>query len=167
MIGKWQLFRICIVNLTGNKEYVMIDQRLQALLMANKQKFMIPASLVATVNQSNSLDHAFLLLTKNRYAKIIVVDNKNHYCGQISLAMITEKMLGTATVNTDCLSQLVVGDVMQTDAPVVTDPEDIETNLHLLIDQSFLPVIDHDRNFIGIVTRRELLKAVNYMVHNF
>ena len=37
---------------------------------------MIPASLVATVNQSNSLDHAFLVLTKDRYAKIIVVDNK-------------------------------------------------------------------------------------------
>ena len=68
----------------------MIDQRLQTLLLKNKQKFMIPASLVATVNQSNSLDHAFLVLTKDRYAKIIVIDNKNHYCGQISLAMITE-----------------------------------------------------------------------------
>ena len=68
----------------------MIDQRLRTLLLKNKQKFMIPASLVATVNQSNSLDHAFLVLTKDRYAKIIVVDNKNHYRGQISLAMITD-----------------------------------------------------------------------------
>ncbi len=40
----------------------MIDQRLRTLLLKNEQKFMIPASLVATVNQSNSLDHAFLVL---------------------------------------------------------------------------------------------------------
>lgn len=145
----------------------MIDQRLQGLLMKNKHKFMIPASLVATVNRNNDLNHAFLLLTTNKYAKIIVVDNHNHYCGQISLAMITARMLDTSAVNPACLHQLHVEDVMQTDAPVVTDPEDVEENLHLLVDQSFLPVVDHEQNFIGIVTRRELLKAVNYMVHTF
>ncbi len=97
----------------------MIDQRLQTLLLKNKQKFMIPASLVATVNQSNSLDHAFLVLTKDRYAKIIVIDNKNHYCGQISLAMITDQLLETKRINVERLNELKVRDVMQTDAPPV------------------------------------------------
>nr|WP_220477104.1 cyclic-di-AMP-binding protein CbpB [Limosilactobacillus rudii] len=128
---------------------------------------MIPASLVATVNQSNSLDHAFLVLTKDRYAKIVVVDNKNHYCGQISLAMITDRLLDTQRINVNRLHKLTVADVMQTDAPAITDPVDIEENLHLLIDQSFLPVIDKDNNFCGIVTRREILKAVNFTVHTF
>ena len=120
----------------------MIDQRLQTLLLKNKQKFMIPASLVATVNQSNSLDHAFLVLTKDRYAKIIVIDNKNRYCGQVSLAMITDRLLETKRINVERLNELKVRDVMQTDAPVIQDPTDIEENLHLLIDQSFLPVVD-------------------------
>lgn len=115
----------------------MIDQRLQTLLLKNKQKFMIPASLVATVNQSNSLDHAFLVLTKDRYAKIIVIDNKNRYCGQVSLAMITDRLLETKRINVERLNELKVRDVMQTDAPVIQDPTDIEENLHLLIDQSF------------------------------
>lgn len=56
---------------------------------------------------------------------------------------------------------------MQTDAPTITDPFDVEENLHLLIDQSFLTVVDDKQHFRGIVTRRELLKAVNYTVHNF
>ena len=124
----------------------MIDQRLQTLLLKNKQKFMIPASLVATVNQSNSLDHAFLVLTKDRYAKIIVIDNKNRYCGQVSLAMITDRLLETKRINVERLNELKVRDVMQTDAPVIQDPTDIEENLHLLIDQSFLPVVDDLRN---------------------
>lgn len=145
----------------------MIDQRLRTLLLKNKRKFMIPASLVATVNQSNSLNHAFLVLTKDRYAKIIVVDNQNHYCGQISLAMITDRLLETERINVDRLQELTVADVMQTDAPVVKDPADIEEDLHLLIDQSFLPVVDDNDYFCGIVTRREVLKAVNYTVHTF
>lgn len=145
----------------------MIDQHLAQMLLTNKQKFMIPASLVATVNVTNSLDHAFLVLTKDCYAKIVVVDNDNHYRGLISLAMITDHLLDTHRIAINRLQKFVVGDVMQTDAPTITDPYDVEENLHLLINQSFLTVVDRDQHFQGIVTRRELLKAVNYTVHNF
>lgn len=145
----------------------MIDQRLKTLLLERKEKLMIPTSLVATVNQHNNLAHAFLVLTKVRYAKIVVVDNQNHYCGQLSLAMITDRLLETKRINVDRLNELIVADVMQTDAPVITDPEDVEEDLHLLIDQSFLPVVDQDNYFCGIVTRRQILKAVNYMLHSY
>lgn len=145
----------------------MIDQRLKTLLLERKEKLMIPTSLVATVNQHNNLAHAFLVLTKVRYAKIVVVDNQNHYCGQLSLAMITDRLLETKQINVDRLNELIVADVMQTDAPVITDPEDVEEDLHLLIDQSFLPVVDQDNYFCGIVTRRQILKAVNYMLHSY
>ena len=62
---------------------------------------------------------------------------------------------------------IILSGWMQTDAPVIQDPTDIEENLHLLIDQSFLPVVDDHNYFCGIVTRREVLKAVNYTVHTF
>lgn len=145
----------------------MIDCHLQRLLLKNKQKFMIPESLVATVNVSNSLDHAFLLLTKNHYAKIVVIDNDNHYRGLISLSMITDCLLDTHQITVSRLQKYTVGDVMQTDAPTITDPFDVEENLHLLINQSFLTVVNKEQVFLGIVTRRELLKAVNYTIHNF
>ncbi|HAP9983721.1 TPA: CBS domain-containing protein, partial [Enterococcus faecium] len=32
-------------------------------------------------------------------------------------------------------------------------------------DSPFLPVVTEDRIFKGIITRKELLKAVNFMVH--
>lgn len=145
----------------------MIDPHIQKLLLAHKQKFMIPASLVATVNIENNLDHAFLVLTKDHYAKIVVIDNDNHYCGLISLSMITDRLLGTDRIATDRLQTLYVKDVMQTDVPPITNPFDVEENLHLLIDQSFLTVVDQEKHFRGIVTRRELLKAVNYTAHTF
>lgn len=145
----------------------MIDQGLKEMLLAHQQKFMIPASIVATVNETNSLNHAFLILTKNRYAKIVVVDNENHYRGLISLAMITDRLIETAKINVAKLDQYQVANVMQVDVLPITDPYDVEENLHLLIDQSFLPVVDRENHFQGIVTRRELLKAVNYAAHRF
>lgn len=145
----------------------MIEKHLQKMLLRRRDKFMIPASLVATVNVNNSLDHAFLVLTKDRYAKIIVVDNENRYRGQLSLAMITDRLLETDRINVGKLNELTVADVMQTDAPVIQDPLAIEKNLHLLLDQSFLAVVNQDGIFCGIVTRRELLKTVNYTLHNF
>ncbi|MCI1975379.1 MAG: CBS domain-containing protein [Limosilactobacillus sp.] len=145
----------------------MIEKHLQEMLLRRRDKFMIPASLVATVNVNNSLGHAFLVLTKDRYAKIIVVDNENLYRGQLSLAMITDRLLETDRINVEKLNELTVADVMQTDAPVIQDPFAIEKNLHLLLDQSFLAVVNKDGIFCGIVTRRELLKTVNYTLHNF
>ncbi|MGM9891949.1 cyclic-di-AMP-binding protein CbpB [Limosilactobacillus sp.] len=145
----------------------MIDQGLKKMLLAHRQKFMIPASMVATVNVTNSLDHAFLILTQNQYAKIVVVDNDNHYRGLISLAMITNRLIETTKINVAKLDQYRVADVMQVDVLPITDPYNVEENLHLLIDQSFLPVVDSANHFQGIVTRRELLKAVNYTVHRF
>lgn len=145
----------------------MIEEHLQKLLLQRRGKFMIPASLVATVNVNNSLDHAFLVLTKDRYAKIIVVDNENHYRGQLSLAMITDRLLETEQINVNKLNELTVADVMQTNTPVIQDPFDVEENLRLMIDQSFLAVVDSQDQFCGIVTRRELLKAVSYTLHEF
>ena len=145
----------------------MIERHLRELLLAHQEKFLIPASLVASVNVTNTLDHAFLLLTKNHYAKIVVVDNDNHYRGLISLSMITDRLIETAKINVENLHRYRVGDVMQTDVAPITDPYDVEENLHLLIDQSFLTVVDSEGHFTGIVTRRELLKAVNYTVHRF
>ena len=145
----------------------MINQQIRQLMMDRREKFMIPASLVATVNEDNSLYHAFLVLTKDHYAKIVVVDNESHYRGLLSLSMITDELLETDRINQDKLQTMKVRDVMQTDAPVITDPYDVEENLHLLIDQSFLTVVSEHGEFTGIVTRRELLKAVNYAAHTF
>ena len=43
--------------------------------------------------------------------------------------------------------------------------EELEDILHLLVDASFLPVVNEDNVFEGIMTRKEILKSVNHLVH--
>lgn len=54
----------------------MIEKHLQKLLLQRRGKFMIPASLVATVNVNNSLDHAFLVLRRIGTPKLSLLTMK-------------------------------------------------------------------------------------------
>lgn len=145
----------------------MIDQSIRSMIMADHEKLIIPANIVANVMVNNDCYHAFLVLTKIGYSKVPVLDRDQHLCGLLSLSMITEHMLDTNHVASEHLRQLKVKDVMQTNIRTIEDPTDLDEILHLLIDDSFVPVVSDERTFTGIITRRELLKRVNYLAHNF
>lgn len=136
------------------------------MLSQREYKFVIPAEIVANVQEDNNLEHALLVLTKVKYAKIPVLDNKQHFKGLISLAMITETMLGLTGIDPSDLAKIKVKDVMQTDVKTIQQPYNMEEILHLLVDQTFLAVTDEENIFRGILTRREIMKAVNYLAHD-
>ncbi|MCZ2491871.1 CBS domain-containing protein [Dellaglioa algida] len=145
----------------------MIAKSIEKMLSENQEHFLIPAEMVANVQENNFLDHALLVLTKVRYAKIPVLDNDYKFKGLLSLSMITETMLGLDELDVSKLHEIYVKDVMETDMPTIQDPYDIENVLHLLVDHPFLSVVSNDGSFTGIVTRRELMKSLNHIAHEF
>ncbi|MCI1893752.1 MAG: CBS domain-containing protein [Lactobacillus sp.] len=144
----------------------MINQVIENMMTENRSHFLIPGDMIASVSEDNSLRHAFLVLTKVRYAKIPVLDNQDHFKGLISLPQITDKMLGLDDITAAPLDQYCVKDVMETGVVTIDDPYDIEEVLHALVDSAFLPVVQKDGTFTGIVTRREVMKGINYIGHN-
>lgn len=146
----------------------MFSPSIQHLLEEKSGSFIIPATRIAFVEDDNPLYHAFLILTKVKYSKIPVLDRKNRVVGLLSLAMITDKMMTTDSITLEPLSQLKVRDVMQTKFDKINFAQTtLETQLHLLVDNAFLPVIDDYGVFQGLLTRREWIKAFNYVAHNF
>ena len=127
----------------------MISKAVLQLLNQRKEKFLIPAEIVANVQENNSLEHAFLVLSKVKYAKIPVLDQDQHFKGLLSLAMITETMLGLTGIDPTRLGRIQVKDVMQTDVPTICPPYDMEEILHLLVDQTFLAVVDENADKNG------------------
>ena len=143
----------------------MLNPVIANMLIENRHHFMISADMVATVSENNPLSHAFLVLTKVRYAKIPVLDHDSKFQGLISLPMITETMLGLDHMSFNSLDTMTVKDVMQTEVATIDDPYDLENVLHLLVDNPFIPVVQ-DGYFTGIVTRREVMKGINNIGHN-
>ena len=144
----------------------MIDSAISAMLLENKEHFLIPASQVATVQEDNSLMHAFLVLNKVRYSRIPVLRGDDELVGMLSMPMITNEMLGMEQLDTDVLDKKCVRDVMDTHVPAVDNPYNVEEVLHLLVDNPFLPVVADHNEFTGIVTRKEWMKSFNFLVHN-
>lgn len=143
----------------------MISSVVQDLLLKEKDKLFVAAEKVAILEEEHTLDHALLVLTHVRYSLIPVVNRQNKITGLISLAMILNQIAGLDEIDLNQLHRLKVKEVMETDFPLITMQTDIEDVMNELVDHSFLCITNDDRDFLGIVTRKEILKRVNYMVH--
>lgn len=143
----------------------MLGTSVRELLLEKQENFLIRAENVANVMCLNPLNHALLVLSQVKYSKIPVLDKGDRFVGLISLSAIVERMFELTTINLDQLSELTVADVMEVNIPTVDENWDLEEVLHLLVDVPFLPVVDEKQCFKGIITRKELLKAVNHMAH--
>ena len=145
----------------------MFSPSIRSLIEEKAGSFIIPASRIAFVEDENPLYHAFLILTKMKYSKIPVLDKNQKVVGLISLAMITDKMLTPDNIVIEPLSDLKVKDVMQTDFETINFAHtNLETQLHLLVDNPFVPVVNDNNIFQGLLTRREWIKAFNYVTHS-
>lgn len=143
----------------------MIGPIVRELLLQNQETFLVPAENVANVMYQHPLSHGLLVLSKVGYTKIPVLGKDDRFVGLVSLSNVVNKMMDLQTISMEPLEGLTVADVMETDVPTIDENWELEEVLHLLVDASFLPVVTEDKVFKGIITRKELLKAVNYMVH--
>ena len=146
----------------------MIHQKLEALLLEEKAKLYVPAENVAILLDTNTLDHAMLVLSQVHYSVIPVLNKGNQIVGLISIPMIINQMMSEGTRDTIHFSQLhklKVKDVMQSNFPIVNQHTDFEDVLNKLVDHNFLCLEDNQGKFAGIITRKEILKRVNYTLH--
>lgn len=145
----------------------MISERMEKMLLNNVDSLIIPASEVAVVGSKNSLDHALLLMTTNKYSVVPVIDGKSRLEGLISMPLIMEAIIGIEDVQFDQLGDIYVEDVMNTDFPTVTLDYELEDVLRTLIHHAFISAVDEEGVLLGIITRKEMLTGLNRIVHNF
>jgi len=82
----------------------MIDPAVARMLRNDPKSYVISADIVANVTATNTLEHAFMVLSKVGYSRIPVLDADDHLQGMISLAVITDKLLHVPGAAVDQLS---------------------------------------------------------------
>lgn len=143
----------------------LIHKRIQELLLENRDKLFIDAEKVAILQENHTLEHAMLVLTNVRYSLIPVLNKENKIVGLISLAMILQKITGVEQIHMNQLGKYKVREVMRTEFPIIHQDTQVEEVLNELVDESFICIGNEENEFVGIVTRKELLKRINFMVH--
>ena len=120
---------------------------------------MIPSEKVAHVQLNNPLEHALLVLIRSGYFAVPVLDTSFKLAGSISKTVILDQILGVETYEMEMLSELKVHEV--TDELVSIHQEESFINgLKAVIDSPFVCVVDDDGYFVGILTRRAILKTL-------
>ena len=143
----------------------MIGNAVKEILLKNQDSFLIPGEKVAHVLDTHPLNHALLVLTKVSYTKIPVLNREDEIVGLIGLSEIVNAMFDVTEIDPSNLDDLVVADVMDSRFKTISLPFDIEYILHVLVDHPFVPIVDQEQKFSGILTRKEILKSVNQLAH--
>ena len=139
----------------------MIAKEFEDFLLAHLDNYLIPSDQLAIFIDSHKANHVVLLLTSNGYSRVPVLTKDKHYLGTISLTDIKRYQEEWEMVNRDI--RPMTSDVMET----VEDNASLNEVMHKLVNNPFLPVVDSQGIFKGIITRKSILKAVNSLLHDF
>lgn len=140
---------------------------MEKMLLNDLDTLIKPADELAVIYADHTLDHALLLMTRNKYSLVPVIDEKSVLQGLISLAIIMDAIIDIEDVDFDKLADIRVKEVMETDFPAVTVDYELENVLRKLVNNAFVSVVDDDGILLGIITRQEILRGTNRILHNF
>ncbi|MGT2950477.1 CBS domain-containing protein [Streptococcus cuniculi] len=143
----------------------MITREFETFLLAQEETFLTPANKLAVIIDTHNIDHAKLLLSHMTYSRVPVVTEDNQFVGTISLREIVKYQ--SENELTDDQLHMDISLIVEKDVATVGASYHLEEVMRKLVDQAFLPVVGEQGEFLGIITRKSILKAVNALLHNF
>ena len=148
------------------QEFEAKQKEQEDFLISHLDHYLIPADELAIFIDTHNSDHVMLLLVNNGYSRVPVITKDKKYVGTISIADIMSYQVKHQLTEWE-LNQMDIGQMVNTKIKTIRKEADLTGIMHLLVDYPFLPVLDDDQQFLGIITRRSILKAVNSLLHDF
>ena len=144
----------------------MIAKEFEQFLLEQEETFLTPAENLAVLIDTHNADHAILLLSQMTYTRVPVVTDEKEFVGTIGLRDILAYQMEQG-LSQEAMADTDIVHMTKKDVAVVSPDYTLTDVLHKLVDESFLPVVDKDGIFQGIITRKSILKAVNALLHDF
>lgn len=144
----------------------MIAKEFEAYLRPFQEDYLVPAEDLALVMSNHKVSHVVLLLTSNGYSRIPVMSPDKHYMGTISMSDILSYQSQQGLSDQE-MAELEIEQMLDNHIEVLSDQADLTEIFHQVVDYPFLPVVDSAGIFLGIITRKQVLKSVNSLLHNF
>ena len=144
----------------------MIAKEFELFLLEQEETFLTPAENLAVLIDSHNADHATLLLSQMTYTRVPVVTDEKEFVGTIGLRDILAYQMEQG-LSQESMADTDIVHMTKKDVAVVEPDYSLTDVLHKLVDESFLPVVDEEGIFQGIITRKSILKAVNALLHDF
>jgi CBS-domain-containing membrane protein len=121
--------------------------------------FLLPKKEVAFITSTISMQEAMEQLEAHHYTAIPIIDNEGKYIGTLSEGDLLWKLKNTPGLNFDNMHQVPVIEIKKRIYnECVSINSQMEDMLVLAADQNFVPVVDDNRIFIGIIRRKDIIE---------
>jgi predicted transcriptional regulator len=121
--------------------------------------FIHPKDEVSYLTSTDKLDEAVHRMRQNRFTAIPVITKKGEYFGTVSDGDFLHFILEHSRTDEAFLSGYTVADIVdKTKNPPAKVGSTLPAVMLQITDQNFVPVIDDRGMFIGIITRRDIIK---------
>jgi len=121
--------------------------------------FLKPKSEVAYLYEDYSLRQTLEKMEYYRYSAIPIIDKQGCYIGTLTEGDLLRYIKDTAQLDLQKAEHIALSDVPRR---WYNDPINVNCNMEDLLmtsmNQNFVPVIDDDRIFIGIITRKDIIQ---------
>jgi predicted transcriptional regulator len=124
--------------------------------------FIHPKDEVSFLTSNEPLDAAVLRMRKHKFTAIPVITKKGEYFGTVSDGDFLHFILEHGRSDGEYLRGYKVSDIVdKTKNPPAKVNSTLSAIMLQITDQNFVPVTDDRGVFIGIITRRDIIKHFN------
>lgn len=121
--------------------------------------FLLPKKEVVYLTIHSTMRQALEKMEYHRYTAVPLIDEKGRYAGTITEGDLLWKLKNMPNLNLGFTEKILLRDIPQQmhNEPVKIDSQ-IQDLLSLAVGQNFVPVVDDDGVFIGLVRRSEIIE---------
>lgn len=133
----------------------------------NVAMFLLPKNETVYLVSNVSMRQALERMEYHRYSAIPIIDREGKYQATVTEGDLLWKIKNTPGLDFKGTEKVPLKDVplRMTNKPVSINAQ-IEDLITLAIDQNFIPIIDDQGVYIGIVRRREILEYCKTLINN-
>jgi len=120
--------------------------------------FLVPKEEVIYLSPKSTIRQALERMEYHRYSAVPLIDDEGRYSGTITEGDLLWKLKRSPEIGFEHTHKVLLQDVPQhmNIKPVRIDAQ-MEDLITLAINQNFVPVVDDNGIFIGIIRRREII----------
>ena len=127
--------------------------------MDNILCFLTPKAMCAHLMADDTLRQALARMESARYAALPILNKKGEYCGTLTEGDALWALKNKCGLDLHAAEHVRIMDIAhRKDNTPVTVSATMEDLIERASKQNFIPVIDDRNTFIGIVTRRAIIK---------
>lgn len=121
--------------------------------------FLIPKSEVVYLNYKCTMRQALEKMEYHRYSAIPLINDEGEYVGTLTEGDLLWKLKNTSHLDFEHTNHIRINEIpLHLQNKAISINEEMEAIISRAMEQNFVPVVDDNGIFIGIVRRREIIE---------